>query len=69
MIRRFLAVALSLWQQSQAKLAFLPSSFQQRRYTAGRADIFVRWGGSGPVVVLSMGTQKIAIRGPLPQIS
>jgi len=57
MIRRFLVIALlaigatvSHAQQS------LPSSFQAKTiHSPEAADIFVRWGGKGPVVVLIHG--------------
>jgi pimeloyl-ACP methyl ester carboxylesterase len=57
MIRRFLIIALlaigatvSHAQQS------LPSSFQEKTiHSPEAADIFVRWGGKGPVVVLIHG--------------
>ena len=57
MIRRFLAVALvtmaAVLSQAQPSL---PSSFQAKTiHSPEGADIFVRWGGSGPVVVLIHG--------------
>src|SRR5438309_11291126 len=57
MILRFLAVALfAVTTVSRQTPAALPSSFQQRTiHSPGGADIFVRWGGSGPVVVLIHG--------------
>src|SRR6266568_16960 len=57
MILRFLAVVLlAVTTVSSQTPPSLPSSFQQRTIhsTAG-TDIFVRWGGSGPVVVLIHG--------------
>jgi pimeloyl-ACP methyl ester carboxylesterase len=57
MVRRFLAVALFVLAtgSSQAQPS-LPSSFQTKTiYSSEGADIFVRWGGSGPVVVLIHG--------------
>jgi pimeloyl-ACP methyl ester carboxylesterase len=57
MIRCFLAVALfSLATVSGHAQPSLPSSFQARTiHSPEGADIFVRWGGSGPVVVLIHG--------------
>src|SRR5258708_35581188 len=57
MIRRFLAVALfSVATVSSQTPPSLPSSFQAKTiHSAEGADIFVRWGGSGPVVVLIHG--------------
>src|ERR1700675_4234679 len=57
MVRRFLALTLfalsSVLSQAQPSL---PSSFQAKRIPSPEgADIFVRWGGSGPVVVLIHG--------------
>ena len=62
MIRRFLTLALffspAVLSQAQPSL---PSSFQAKTiHSPVGADIFVRWGGSGPVVLLIHG---IAIRG------
>jgi pimeloyl-ACP methyl ester carboxylesterase/uncharacterized RmlC-like cupin family protein len=57
MIRRFLTLALffSAAVLSKAQLS-LPSSFQAKTiHSPEGADIFVRWGGSGPVVVLIHG--------------
>jgi pimeloyl-ACP methyl ester carboxylesterase len=57
MIRRFLAVILFAVTAavSHAQPA-LPSSFQAKTiHSPAGADIFVRWGGSGPVVVLIHG--------------
>src|SRR5260370_19094142 len=54
MIRRFLTLALffSAAVLSQAQPS-LPSSFQAKTiHSPVGADIFVRWGGSGPVVLL-----------------
>src|SRR5439155_206345 len=53
MILRFLAVALfAVTTVSSQTPPSLPSSFQQRTiHSPEGADIFVRWGGSGPVVV------------------
>jgi pimeloyl-ACP methyl ester carboxylesterase len=57
MIRRFLAVALfTLATVSSQPQPSLPSSFQARtKHSPEGADIFVRSGGSGPVVVLIHG--------------
>src|SRR5580700_743239 len=57
MIRCFLAVALfSLATVSGHAQPSLPSSFQAKTiHSPEGADIFVRWGGSGPVVVLIHG--------------
>src|SRR5947209_7910017 len=57
MILRFLAVALfAVTTVSSQTPASLPSSFQQRTiHSPEGADIFVRWGGSGPVVLLIHG--------------
>src|SRR5438045_7643281 len=57
MIRRFLAVALfAVTTVSSQTPPSLPSSFQQRIiHSPEGADIFVRSGGSGPVVVLIHG--------------
>src|SRR3977135_3934934 len=57
MILRFLAVALfAVTPVSSQPPPSLPSSFQQRTiHSAEGADIFVRSGGSGPVVVLIHG--------------
>jgi pimeloyl-ACP methyl ester carboxylesterase len=57
MIRRFLAVALfaigATFSHAQPSL---PSSFQAKTiHSPAGADIFVRWGGKGPVVVLIHG--------------
>jgi len=57
MIRHLLAVALlaigATFSQAQPSL---PSSFQTRTiHSPAGADIFVRWGGHGPVVVLIHG--------------
>src|SRR5260370_12389639 len=57
MIRRFLTLALfsSAAVLSQAQPS-LPSSFQAKTiHSPVGADIFVRWGGSGPVVLLIHG--------------
>jgi len=57
MIRRFLTLVLffSATALSQAQPS-LPSSFQAKTiHSPEGADIFVRWGGSGPVVVLIHG--------------
>jgi len=57
MIRRFLAVALfAVATVSSQTPPSLPSSFQAKTiHSPEGADIFVRWGGSGPVVVLIHG--------------
>src|ERR1700675_2788055 len=57
MIRRFLAVTLlTLAPVSSHPQPSLPPSFQARTiHSPEGADIFVRWGGSGPVVVLIHG--------------
>src|SRR6202171_6083766 len=57
MIRRFLAVALfTLAAVFSQPPPSLPSSFQAKTiHSPEGADIFVRWGGSGPVVVLIHG--------------
>src|SRR5438552_1584545 len=57
MIRRFLAVALlAAATVSSQTPPSLPSSFQAKTIDSPEgADIFVRWGGSGPVVVLIHG--------------
>ena len=57
MIRRFLAVILfSLTTVSSQAQPSLPSSFQAKTiHSPAGADIFVRWGGIGPVVVLIHG--------------
>ncbi len=57
MIRRFLAVALfSVATVSSQTAPSLPSSFQTKTiHSSEGADIFVRWGGSGPMVVLIHG--------------
>src|SRR5260370_781602 len=57
MIRRFLALTLftlaAVLTQAQPSL---PSSFQAKTiHSPEGADIFVRWGGNGPVVVLIHG--------------
>src|SRR6202521_2755940 len=57
MIRHFFAIALfaigATFSHAQPSL---PSSFQARTiHSPEGADIFVRWGGSGPVVVLIHG--------------
>src|SRR5437879_12426146 len=57
MIRRFLAIALiaigATFIHAQPSL---PSSFQAKTiHSPEAADIFVRWGGKGPVVVLIHG--------------
>src|SRR5713226_584067 len=57
MIRRFLAVAVFaiIATLSHAQPS-LPSSFQAKTiHSPAGADIFVRWGGTGPVVVLIHG--------------
>src|SRR5258708_34473635 len=57
MIRRFLTLALffSAAVFSQAQQA-LPSSFHAKTiHSPEAAEIFVRWGGKGPVVVLIHG--------------
>jgi len=58
MQRRFLAFALlaTVVTISHAAQPSLPSSFQAKTiHSPEGADIFVRWGGSGPVVVLLHG--------------
>jgi pimeloyl-ACP methyl ester carboxylesterase/uncharacterized RmlC-like cupin family protein len=58
MLRRFLAVALLaiVATVSHAAQPSLPSSFQAKTiHSPEGADIFVRWGGRGPVVVLLHG--------------
>src|SRR5436190_4380868 len=57
MIRCFLAVALfAVATVSSQTPPSLPSSFQAKTiHSPEGADIFVRWGGSGPVVVLIHG--------------
>jgi pimeloyl-ACP methyl ester carboxylesterase/uncharacterized RmlC-like cupin family protein len=57
MIRRFLAVTLfTLTPVLTHAQPSLPSSFQAKTiHSPEGADIFVRWGGSGPVVVLIHG--------------
>jgi len=58
MIRRFLAFALlaTVVTVSHAAQPSLPSSFQAKTiHSPEGADIFVRWGGRGPVVVLLHG--------------
>src|SRR5256886_16563865 len=57
MIRRFLAITLlvigAMFSHAQPSL---PSSFQAKTiHSPEAADIFVRWGGKGPVVVLIHG--------------
>lgn len=57
MIRHFLALLLfTLGAVSTQAQPSLPSSFQAKTiHSPEGADIFVRWGGSGPVVVLIHG--------------
>ncbi len=57
MIRRFLAIALfAIGTTSSRAQPSLPSSFQAKTiHSPEGADIFVRSGGSGPVVVLLHG--------------
>src|SRR5260370_31329107 len=57
MIRRLLGVALfDVETVSSQNPPSLPSSFQAKTiHSPEGADIFVRWGGSGPVVVLIHG--------------
>jgi hypothetical protein len=57
MIRHFLAIAvLALGATFSAAQPSLPSSFQAKTiHSPEGADIFVRWGGRGPVVVLLHG--------------
>jgi pimeloyl-ACP methyl ester carboxylesterase len=57
MIRRFLAISLfAVATVSSQTPPSLPSSFQTKTiHSPEGADIFVRWGGSGPVVVLLHG--------------
>src|SRR5438128_11869680 len=57
MIRRFLAVCLfAVGTVSSQTPPSLPSNFHAKTiHSPEGADIFVRWGGSGPVVVLIHG--------------
>ncbi len=57
MIRHFLALVLLTWGAiSTHAQPSLPSSFQAKTiHSPEGADIFVRWGGSGPVVLLIHG--------------
>ena len=57
MIRRFLVFALlAIGATVSHAQPSLPSSFQARTiHSPEAADIFVRWGGKGPVVVLIHG--------------
>jgi len=58
MLRRFLAFALlvTVVTVSHAAQPSLPSSFQSKTiHSPEGADIFVRWGGRGPVVLLLHG--------------
>src|ERR1700726_4324274 len=57
MIRRFLVIALLLIVATVSHAQpSLPSSFQAKTiHSPEAADIFVRWGGKGPVVVLIHG--------------
>lgn len=57
MIRRFLAIALlAIGVTFSHAQPSVPSSFQAKTiHSPEGADIFVRWGGSGPVVVLLHG--------------
>src|SRR5260370_19996772 len=57
MIRRFLVIALlAIGARVSHAQPSLPSSFRARTiYSPEAADIFVRWGGKGPVVVLIHG--------------
>ena len=57
MIHRFLAIALlAIGATVSHAQPSLPSSFQARTiHSPEAADIFVRWGGKGPVVVLIHG--------------
>src|ERR1700674_2366970 len=57
MIQRFLALTLfTLATVSSQTPPSLPSTFQGKTiHSPEGADIFVRWGGSGPVVVLIHG--------------
>src|SRR6266550_1583027 len=57
MIRRFLAIALfAVATVSSQTPPSLPSSFQAKTaHSPDGADIFVRWGGSGPVAVVIHG--------------
>ena len=57
MVRRFLAIAFfAVTTVSSQTAPSLPSSFQAKTiHSPEGADIFVRWGGSGPVVVLIHG--------------
>src|SRR5258708_6436376 len=66
MILRFLGVALfAVTTVSSQTPPSLPSSFQQRTiHSPEGADIFVRWGGSGPVVVLIHGYAENSISWP-----
>jgi hypothetical protein len=72
MIRRFLAVAvLTIGATCSHAQPSLPSSFQAKTiHSPEGADIFVRWGGKGPVVLLIHDMQRTATRGlPWPRIS
>lgn len=57
MIRRFLVIALlAIGATVSHAQPSLPSSFQAKTiHSPEAADIFVRWGGKGPVVVLIHG--------------
>src|ERR1700737_495632 len=58
MIRRFLAITLftTVFTVSSQAQPSLPATFQARSvHSPEGADIFVRWGGSGPAVVLLHG--------------
>src|SRR6266404_5222190 len=57
MIRRFLVIALlAIGARVSHAQPSLPSSFRARTiYSLEAADIFVRWGGKGPVVVFIHG--------------
>ena len=57
MIKRFLTLALlAIGARFSHAQPSLPSSFQAKTiHSPEEADIFVRWGGKGPVVVLIHG--------------
>jgi pimeloyl-ACP methyl ester carboxylesterase len=57
MIRRFLVIALlAIGATVSHAQPSLPSSFQAKTlHSPEAADIFLRWGGKGPVVVLIHG--------------
>ncbi len=72
MIRRFLPLTLFTLAAVLSKAQpTLPSSFHAKTiHSPEGAEIFVRWGGSGPVVLLIHGYAENSDRGLLwPQIS